>query len=161
MMQLNERQIVEYYHRSYTAVDGLWFMKLEEKYGFDEALSIDREVWKVVPKIQARLLKSMYNLEKGMEALFSCFTTKLTLDGFSFENQKIKDRDGFRVVIERCPWHDVMIKSGRESLSGKVGSVICSTEYSVWAAEFGDNIRCELEEQICTGAKVCIVQFSI
>ena len=160
-MQLNEKQIEEYLHRSYTAVDGLWFMKLEEKYGFGEALTIDREVWKVMPKIQARLLKSMYNLDNGMEALFICFTTKLTLDGFSFETQKIKEKDGFQIVIRRCPWHEVMIKSGRDSLSGRVGDVICSTEYSVWAAEFGGNIHCKLEEQICTGAKDCIVQFSI
>ena len=159
-MKLDERQVAKYYHRSYTAVDGLWFMKLEDKYGFDEALQIDREVWKVLPKIQARLLKSMYKMEKGMEALFTCFTAKLTLDGFSFKTQKIKDKNNFRVIIVRCPWHDMMIKSGRESLSGKVGDVICSTEYSVWAAEFGDNISCKLEEQICTGSKVCIVRFN-
>jgi hypothetical protein len=59
MIQLTPEQIAEYYHRSYTVVDGLWFMKIEEKYGFDAALDIDKEVWKVFPKMQARLLKSL------------------------------------------------------------------------------------------------------
>jgi len=54
MLKLTDKQIVEYFKRSYTAVDGLWFMKVEEIYGFDTALDIDEEVWKVMPKIQAR-----------------------------------------------------------------------------------------------------------
>ena len=57
MINLTDVQIAEYYHRSFSVVDGLWFMKIEERYGFEAALDIDSEVWKVVPKIQARKLK--------------------------------------------------------------------------------------------------------
>jgi hypothetical protein len=64
---LTDRQIIEYYHRSYKATDGLWFMKLEEKYGFGVALEIDKQVWKVVPKIQARMIRSMMELDEGEE----------------------------------------------------------------------------------------------
>ena len=160
MIQLNDKQIAEFCHRSYTAVDGLWFMKVEEKYGFDAALEIDNEAWKVLPKIQARMLKSMGNVENGMEALLECFTTKLTLDGFTFRVERTGDDSGFRVIIERCPWHDLMVKSGRENLSEKVGTLICNTEYSVWASEFDDNICFELQHQICKGSQFCILQFS-
>ncbi len=52
MKHLTDQQAAEYFHRSFTAVDGLWFMKVEEKHGFDAALEIDNEVWKVLPKIQ-------------------------------------------------------------------------------------------------------------
>ncbi|NLE90228.1 MAG: hypothetical protein GX602_04765, partial [Dehalococcoidales bacterium] len=58
MEELSDRQISQYLQRSYEAVDGLWFMKVEEKLGFDTALEIDGEVWKVLPKIQARMLKN-------------------------------------------------------------------------------------------------------
>jgi len=160
MIELNDKQIAEFCHRSYTAVDGLWFMKVEEKYGFDVALEIDNEVWKVLPKIQARMLKSIGKMENGMEALFECFTTKLTLDNFTFKTERTGNNGGFRVIIDRCPWRDVMIKSGRENLSGKVGTRICNTEYSVWASEFDDNIRVELQGQICEGSELCILQFS-
>jgi hypothetical protein len=37
-MSLQDKDVREYFHRSYTAVDGLWFVKVEEKYGFDKAL---------------------------------------------------------------------------------------------------------------------------
>jgi hypothetical protein len=48
-MDLDEKQISELWHRSYTAVDGLWFMKVEERYGFEAALDLDDEVWKGQP----------------------------------------------------------------------------------------------------------------
>jgi hypothetical protein len=44
MDSLTDQQICDYSHRSYKAVDGLWFMKAEEKYGFNAALDIDKEV---------------------------------------------------------------------------------------------------------------------
>ena len=156
MIRLTPQQIAEYFHRSYTAVDGLWFSKVEEKYGFDAALGIDNKVWKVFPKIQARLLKSMVEMGNGLEALYECLTTKLAIEGFKFEAKKFGN--GFTIIISECPWHNLMIKSGREKLSGKVGTLVCNTEYAVWASEFGENIRFELKRQICQGSKSCILQ---
>ena len=66
-MRLNEEQIKAYYHRSYTAVDGLWFMKVEDKYGFEKALEMDNAVWQIMPKIQARMLKSMLNCGENID----------------------------------------------------------------------------------------------
>jgi hypothetical protein len=160
MTALNEEQVAEFFHRSYTAVDGLWFMKVEEKYGFATALEIDNEVWGVLPKIQARMLKTMRRMGNGLDALIECLDTKLTLDGFKFDIQKSKDDRRIRVVINECPWHGQMIKSGRENLSGRVGSVICNTEYSVWASEFGDDLGFELQSEICQGAESCVLEFT-
>ena len=159
MIEISDKRIAEFYRRSFTAADGLWFMKIEEKYGFDKALEIDNEVWKVMPKIQARMLKSMGELETGMEALYECFTTRLSLDGFSF-NTELKNGDGFKIIVYKCPWHDLLVKSGRGNLSEKIGDRICHTEYSVWASEFSDNISYELQGQICKGAAFCTLQFS-
>jgi predicted ArsR family transcriptional regulator len=158
MLELTPEQIAEYFHRSYSAVDGLWFMKIEEKYGFDVALDIDNEVWKVFPKIQARLLKSMGKLGDGIEALFEALTTKLKLEGFVFKTEEVDN--GFKIIIDNCPWHNLMVKSKREALSGKVGTLICNTEYRAWASEFEDNIKFELKHQICTGSKSCILKFA-
>ena len=160
MIELSSKQIAEFWHRSYASVDGLWFMKVEEKYGFDAALDVDNEVWKVLPKMQARMMKSMGGTGDGIDGLFECLTTKLNLEGFKFEAKKTGNDDGFMITISKCPWHDLMVKSGREELSGRVGSLICNTEYSVWASEFGNNIRFELGDQICMGSGSCVLQFS-
>jgi hypothetical protein len=109
--------------------------------------------------MQARLLKSLGKTGDGIEALFACLTTKLTLEGFKFEAEKTGNWGGFKITIKECPWHNLMIKSGREKLSGEVGTLICNTEYSVWASEFGENIGFELKDQICRGSQSCILQF--
>ncbi len=156
MTELTDKQIAQYLHRSYTAVDGLWFMKVEEKYGFEDALEIDKAVWKILPKIQARTMKAMTNLCCGIDALRECFSKKLALDGLEF--QIVNDAEGFRIFISRCPWHEAMMKSGRKHISEKVGSTICNTEYPVWASEFGE-INFELNAQICKGAERCVLRF--
>ena len=161
MLKLSEKQISDYFKRSYTAVDGLWFMKVEERYGFDTALDIDDDVWKVMPKIQARKLKSMGNLTGGLESLGECITTKLTLDGFEFKIEPSDDASVLKITLTECPWHNIMIKAGREHLSEKVGTRICNTEYQVWASEFGDTIKFELDDQICKGNRCCTLLFKV
>lgn len=158
MKNLTDKQIAEYFRRSYTAVDGLWFMKAEEMCGFESALEIDDRVWKVLPKIQARMLKSMMDLDEGIEGLFDGITTRLALEGFDFKFER--DKNGFKVLIKRCPWHELMVKSGREHLSEKVSCLICTEENSTWASEFG-GIGFELCERICTGSNECMLRFSI
>ena len=156
MTELTSKQIAEYFNRSYKAVDGLWFMKVEEKYGFDAALDLDNEVWKVMPKIQARMIKKL-GLKEGPEALFEGLVTKLELEGFKFTAKKTKE--GFRILISDCPWHNLMIKSGREHLSKKVGKTVCNTEYRVWASELAESMKFELKSQKCDKSDHCILDF--
>jgi len=157
MDSLSDEQIAEYFHRSYKAVDGLWFMKEEEKYGFDTALQIDKEVWKVMPKIQARMIKSMLKIDKDEDALLKSLETKLALEGFKFTVEQ--SEDGFRIRISDCPWHNLMVKSGREKVSAKVGETICNVEYSVWASEFDENMQFTLGAQKCKGSESCLLEF--
>ena len=157
MADLIDKQVAEYFHRSYQAVDGLWFMKVEEKYGFDIALQVDKEVWKVMPKIQARMIKSILNIDKGEMALRKSLETKLTLEGYKFNVEQ--GVNGFRIRVSECPWHNLIMKSGREKISEKVGTTICCVEYSVWASEFDENVQFRLSAQKCTGSETCILEF--
>lgn len=159
MYELSDRQIAEFFRRSYTTIDGLWFMKTEAMSGFEAALNTDDEVWKIFPKIQARMLKEFTGLSSGLDALRECFTTKLAIEGFRFDVQSAAN--GFTVAIARCPWHDAMVKSGREALSGRVGTRICGTEYLAWAREFGSGIRFQRRSEICTGSERCLLVFEL
>jgi len=160
MIDLNDKQLAEYYHRSYQSVDGLWCMKVEEKHGFDEALAVDGEVWKVMAKIQARKIKSMSSYDKGIEALMECFTTKLHLDGFQFTTEKSGDGNGFIITISKCPWYDLILKADRQHISARVGNRICNIEYQAWADEFDSGIRFEIEKQMCDDSELCVLRFS-
>lgn len=157
MNDLSERQIIEFLYRSYVAADGLWFMKVEERFGFDEALDIDRMVWSVVPKIQARLLRSMTGGGNDMESLKTCVQAKMRIEGFAFATNA--DPGGFTVTISRCPWHDLRIKSQRGHLSAAIGDAVCTAEFSVFAAEFGQGFRFARRAGLCKGAVHCLLGF--
>jgi hypothetical protein len=161
MLNLNDKQIIEYLKKCYTSVDGLWFMKAEEKADFDSALQIDASVWEIMPKIQARMLKPMACSDNQLKNLLECLATKLALEDFSFTIEDNTDCGNFSIIIDSCPWHNLMLKSKRENLSGKVGSVICKGEYSVWSKEFDNNITFKLAGQICAGDEKCIFRFSL
>lgn len=156
-MKLSDEQKNQYLYRSYTAADGLWFMLVEEDYGFEKALAIDNKVWAVMPKIQARFLKAALGVSEGIPALKACFTEKLLLDGCEFTIEDVPDV--FTVRIAACPWHETMVKSGRGHLSPTIGKSICTTEYAGWAKEFGDTISCNFENRICAGGKECVLTF--
>jgi hypothetical protein len=157
MMKLSAQQQADFFRRCYTAVDGLWFVKLEGKLGFKKALAVDREVWKVFPKIQARALKALGKKGAGLEALAECFTAKLKLEGFTF---KIKRQKNSAVIsISGCPWHDVLVKAGRGHRSRAISQAICKTEYGVWAQEFGPGIAFTMGKRLCCGARACRVEF--
>jgi len=160
MIPLTDEEKAQYYYRSFAVVDGLWFMKAEEKHGFNAALAIDREVWSVLPKIQARILKSKMPSGAGLPALREAIETKLTLEHYSFSVAEDGDGNGFTVSIYKCPWYDLMVKSGRERLAEKVGRAICPVEYGTWASEFGETISVEFLALLCGGKECCIIQFS-
>ena len=157
MAELDSQQIIEYFHRCYKAVDGLWFMKVEEKIGFDSALDLDHEVWKVMPKIQARMIKSFLGLDSGIDALLESLVTKLELEGFKYAAER--NENGFSIAITDCPWHNLLIKSGRKNLAKLVGKKICTTEYQVWTSEIDKTIKFKLKSQKCDKSEQCILDF--
>ena len=59
--QFTDAQIADLLRRSYFVVDGLWFVKTEEKHGFEEAMDLDQAVWD--PNAD-RAIKAHYSLRK-------------------------------------------------------------------------------------------------
>jgi hypothetical protein len=166
MIKLTAEQTTDYYRRSYNAVDGLWFMKVEEAHGFEAALAADNAVWRVLPKIQARKLKELAKLGNGLEALREALAAKLTLDGYAHRTEASAGASGagddgaFTLTIEDCPWLEVMSRTGRGHLAGEIGGSVCAGEYVVWASEFGTDIRVESDGRICEDAPACRIRFS-
>ncbi len=44
------------------AVDGLYYLGIEEQWGTEAATEIDRKVWDVMGKIEARKIKALFNI---------------------------------------------------------------------------------------------------
>ena len=158
MARIDDALKAEYFKRVFESIDGLWFMKLEEEEGFDRALEIDTRVWGVVPKIQARALRSLLGMEGGgLEALREALETKFELEDYSAELEL--GGAALTVKVKKCPWHNLMLKSGREHLAGRVGEAICGAEYPVWMKEFGVEGSFEMGTLLCAGADCCAMRF--
>jgi hypothetical protein len=138
-------------------------MMVEEMYGFEATLKLDEAVWKVLPKIQARTIRAMMKLNSGMEGLQEAVAARLCLEGFEYDLLDLEN--GFEVIVKKCPWHDLIIGSGRGELSEKVGDLICRVENSVWSQEFKEpdahsvEIGFERGDMICKGSSRCVLRF--
>jgi len=154
LMPYDAETLAAFLRRSYAAVDGLWFMKVEETADFDCALELDRQVWEVMAKIQARKARELLGATgNSPEELGRCFALKFEAEGHDFELARAEDT-GVELVIRDCAWLQLTRKSGREHLAGRVGEMICAAEGAVWGREFGGyghSMVCRM----CTGDEVC------
>ena len=65
--------------KNWVAMDGLWFQAVEQAYGMDAALALDRGVWEQFAVIEARRIKERLALPKkgGLNALEIAFKNRL------------------------------------------------------------------------------------
>jgi hypothetical protein len=65
--------------KNWVAMDGLWFQAVEQVYGMDAALAMDRRVWEQFAVIEARRIKERLVLpdKGGMDALEIAFKSRL------------------------------------------------------------------------------------
>ncbi len=65
--------------KNWVAMDGLWFQAVEQVYGMDAALAIDRGVWEQFAVIEARRIKERLALPEkgGLNALEIAFKNRL------------------------------------------------------------------------------------
>ena len=51
--------------RNMWAVDGFYYLFIEEKYGTEVATEIDRKVWKIMGKLEARKIKELFDIKEN------------------------------------------------------------------------------------------------
>jgi hypothetical protein len=157
-MSDQDRILVEYLRRAYHAVDGLWFMMAEQAHDFDHALELDRRVWEVLAKIQARKARELLACDGNTpEELSRCFALKLSADGHEFEASATPQE--VRFLITDCPWLQLLRKSDRRHIAARVAQTICPTEGRVWCAEFGGEYEFDMLHMACSGADHCEMRF--
>lgn len=155
----SDRLLAEFLQRSYTAVDGLWFVKIEETQGFDAALELDRQVWEIMAKIQARKARELLDITGDSPAeLARCFCLKLRADGHDYD--LTLDDETVRMSVHHCQWLEAMERAGREELAGHIGETVCVAEGQMWAREFGGRYEFSLPRRRCRGDDCCEFVFT-
>ena len=83
--------------RNMWSIDGLYFLGIEEKYGTKVATEIDKDVWKIMGKIEARRLKNLFDIkDNNLSSLVKCL--KLSGWALDLEDKEIIKIDN-RVII--------------------------------------------------------------
>ncbi len=160
-MAIDSEKIVEMLRRSYFAVDGLWFVMIEEDDGFERAMELDQRVWRVMPKIQARKARELLKVESDSPAeLVRCMELKFTSEGHDYQ-VTMANLKRAEIVISNCPWRELLVSSDRAHLGPEIADRICALEAATWAAEFSEQIEGELAEAICRGDERCRFTFKL
>lgn len=141
-------QIAALLRRSYMAVDGLWFVMAEQRHGYEAALALDEDVWKVMPKIQARKAREVLGVAGNeLGDLARCLGLKLASEGHDFEVSLTGDQLEMRIV--HCVWRDIFEKAQRLHIAKDIARNICLNKGAGWAAEFNAQFRFDLNCSLC------------
>ncbi len=155
----NQKIISEYLRRSYFSVDGLWFMMVEKESSFEKALKLDEDVWRVLPKIQARKVKELLELEgNGLKDFIQAIKVKFDAEEYEYEIKEQRD-SLIQISINKCPWYEILKKANREHLSAKIAESICFLELKVWVNEFGSDLTFEPVKGRCINGDTCLFNF--
>ena len=154
-----EEMVNKYLRRSYFALDGLWFMMIEDQFSFDKALEIDEDVWRVLPKIQAREMKKLLGLKGvGLADFIKAISVKLQAEGYDYEKRE-PEPDCIQIIIRECPWYTILKEAKREHIAPQIADAICFLEFRTWLNEFGTELDFRMESRLCTRDPACILSF--
>ena len=116
LLQLSKEELVvvlEGYSKLYTALDGLWFLSVEEEYGHDVATKLDVKVWEsLIPREAERIGNARKLTGGGIEAIIEAF--KLRPSFFTKEYKVIRGENRAVVRVTRCRSLDAMERDKRE-----------------------------------------------
>lgn len=105
--------------RNYWAVDGLYFLGIEEKFGTEWATKIDKNVWEVMGKIEARRIKKEIGIDgKDIPTIIKA----LRLSGWALdlEYKEVEVEKNIAVVKNtNCRVQNTRIKKGLEEFPCK------------------------------------------
>jgi hypothetical protein len=94
------------------SVDGLYYIYIEEKYGIDSATEIDRKVWELMGKIEARRIKELFEI-KGSDIPSMMKALSYSAWSLDLEDKEIIV-EGKKAVIRniKCRVQNTRIKKG-------------------------------------------------
>lgn len=128
-------EVLEMALRNIRTVDGLWFLGVEEKYGTDTAVTIDRIVWERMAPIEAKRLKQALKLTgTGIAGVVEAMRNSMTWISFAgeYEVEEISENQAVFRVKECLPQ--------RARLEKQIGLFPCGSVEQAYLASFAQAI---------------------
>ena len=133
--------MVKAHSRLFLALDGFWFLAVEEAYGYDAALEVDLDVWNKYFPYEAKYLRKKLDLKKEgipgiVEVLKNCAfapaMSKVVVSEASEERGDIGYYD--------CPSLLAMEKAGRDQFTCNAGECL----FDNFAKSIDPAVKCRM-----------------
>jgi len=133
-------ELIEIYSKNWLAMDGLWFQAFEKKFGMDEAMESDIEVWKKFTVIEARKIKQFLGLGEhpGLEGLAEALSFRL----YSNVNKDERIIEGNTLTYRMLECR-VQYARSRKRMDFHPCKSVGVVEYGGFAKVIDDRIKCE------------------
>jgi len=120
--QLSKEKISDYIFmqlRNLWAVDGLYFLGIEELYGVEVATKIDAQIWAVMGKIEARKLKEFLGITRtDIPSMMNAL--QYTTWALDLEDKEIMIKKDHAVILNvRCRVQNARVNKGLKEFACK------------------------------------------
>ncbi len=117
--------------RTYYTIDGLWFLAVEDKFGFETAFELNQVVWRQAsPIIGRRLLR---NLDIRGKTPLQALLELIYADPIMYPHQpKVMSLSDTKAVLRciDCPTQAARIRDGKGVYDGKPGCSLLFNSYA-------------------------------
>lgn len=104
-------ELVKMNASNWMTLDGLWFSGVEEKFGLEAALELDIRMWKIGSRIEAKRIKKLLNLGKGLDNVLRAINFMSWAAGFGYEVERTKNRAVW--TCRHCPPQEQRVRMGK------------------------------------------------
>jgi len=128
--------------KNWLAMDGLWFLAVEERFGLEAAIALDERVWKRFSPIEARRILNRRGISPGggLPALEEALRYRLYA---RINEQEIRWTDTGTLVLQvnTCRVHEARNRDGRPPFPCHTVGLV---EYTAFAAAVDERVltRC-------------------
>lgn len=154
-------ELCHIYAKNWLATDGLWFQSIEEKYGIEEALEHDENMWRRFTEIEARRIKAFLELpdRAGLEGLKKALAFRLYAP--LNEDQIIIEGNSLTYRVVTCRVQSARNRKGMAYHPCKQVGLI---EYTYFAKAIDPRIETEVvscHPEVTDASCNCIWRFTI
>jgi len=127
--------------KNWLAHDGLWFQAVEDEFGMDTAIELDRRAWKKFTVIEAKRIMARHNIPEngGLDALKKALGYRLYA---SLNEQEIRNEtdESFEFYMTSCRVQTARERKGMDLFPCKSVGIV---EYSGFAKTIDPRIETE------------------
>ena len=137
--QIPGEKLVEVFSRSLTTIDGLWFLAIEQKYGFDAAMEMDIEVWRRFSSIHGRRVIRTFTIKEDtpVRTLIKLVQADPLMAVQKPEVVTLTDDKAIFRCMD-CPTQVARIKDGKGVFPGQP---VCQAMYTAYAEAIDPRIK--------------------